>query len=204
MRFSHVSGSPMLDLINTIHWRLDPRDRSDDLGGYPDVLAWCAESLLITGSELRALQKHSSAQPARAASEHLAVVGVRESAYTAMFEGSAAALAALTEQQRAAAVAATLEKQDSTFGWVDLELCLATPRHRMVRGLVDLLTHDDLDRLHQCEDRACGWVYLDTSPRHNRRWCVASDCGDRNRARTYYARNKAANTPVQTQPGGSA
>jgi predicted RNA-binding Zn ribbon-like protein len=32
-------------------------------------------------------------------------------------------------------------------------------------------------------------VYLDTSPRRNRRWCSAADCGNRNRARRYYARH---------------
>jgi predicted RNA-binding Zn ribbon-like protein len=38
-------------------------------------------------------------------------------------------------------------------------------------------------------------VYLDTSPRHNRRWCSADDCGNRHRARRYYARHRADTTP---------
>lgn len=191
MRFSHVSGSALLDLVNTVHWRLDPVARMDELEGYRDVLAWCVESSLVTDAQSRVLQEQARAEPGRAASEHLAVTGVRESAYEALFKGSADALAHLTELHRAAAAEANLERTGDTFTWVDLELTLATPRHRVVRGLVDLLTRDDLDRLHQCEDRACGWVYLDSSPRRNRRWCVSSDCGDRNRARAYYARNKA-------------
>ncbi|MEY9934653.1 putative RNA-binding Zn ribbon-like protein [Catenulispora sp. GP43] len=65
------------------------------------------------------------------------------------------------------------------------------PRDRIVRGLVDFTHRADLDRLHQCEDVKCGWVYLDTSPRRNRRWCDTKDCGDRNRARAFYARQKA-------------
>jgi predicted RNA-binding Zn ribbon-like protein len=182
----------MLDLVNTIHWRLDPGHRTDELETYLDVLDWCAESSLITDSELRALQEKAGAQPEAVASEHLAVIGARESTYTALFAGSADALADLTELHRDAAAEAGLARVGDTFAWADVELTLATPRHRIVRGLVDVLTRDDLDRLHQCEDRACGWVYLDTSPRRNRRWCVAADCGDRNRARAYYARNKAA------------
>lgn len=191
-RFSHVSSSPMLDLVNTIHWRLDPGHRSDELETYLDVLDWCAESSLITDSELRALQAKAQAQPEAVASEHVAVVGAREATYAALFAGSADALADLTELHREAVAQAGLARVGDTFAWVDLELTLATPRHRIVGGLVDVLTRDDLDRLHQCEDRACGWVFLDTSPRRNRRWCVAADCGDRNRARAYYARNKAA------------
>lgn len=191
MRFSHVSGSPLLDLINTIHWRLDPTHRMDELDAYPDVLAWCVESSLMTVAESRTLQEHADAEPEIAASERLAVINVREHAYAALFEDSTDALTYLTEQHRAAATAGNLERQGDAFTFCDLELTLGTPRHRIVRGLMDLLIHAELDRLHQCEDQACGWVYLDTSPRRNRRWCVASDCGDRNRARAYYARSKA-------------
>jgi predicted RNA-binding Zn ribbon-like protein len=32
------------------------------------------------------------------------------------------------------------------------------------------------------------WVCLDDSPRHNRRWCVSADCGNRNRVREYRVR----------------
>jgi predicted RNA-binding Zn ribbon-like protein len=76
-------------------------------------------------------------------------------------------------------------------------VCLSTPRDRVTRAVVDLLTTAELAALHQCEDQACGWVYLDTSRRHNRRWCVASDCGNRNRARRFYARHKAATQPTR-------
>lgn len=194
MRFSHVSGAPLLDLINTVHWRLDPVQRMDELEGYRDVLAWCVESALVTVAESRLLAEQSDAKPGRAAAEHLEVLGVRESAYEALFNSSAEALAHLTELHRAGIAAASLERTGDNFTWVDTELTLAAPRCRVVRGLVDLLARNDLDRLHQCEDYACGWVYLDSSPRRNRRWCVSADCGDRNRARAYYARNKAASS----------
>ena len=45
-------------------------------------------------------------------------------------------------------------------------------------------------RLEGAEDDACGWVYLDTSPRHNRRWCSAAGCGNRNRARRFNQRRR--------------
>ena len=55
--------------------------------------------------------------------------------------------------------------------WTEAELALTTPRDRVTRAVVDLLTSPEVAALHQCEDAACGWVYLDTSPRRNRRWC---------------------------------
>lgn len=192
-QFSHVSGSPMLDLVNTIHWRLDPARRLDDLDTFTDVLDWCAESSLLTRAELEALREQvKMSSPRLLESERDSVATARESLYEVLFEDSAEALADLTALHRAAIAAADLRRDGDTFAWADLDLSLATPRHRIVRGLVSFLTRNDLDRLHQCEDRACGWIYLDTSPRRNRRWCVASDCGDRNRARAYYARNRAS------------
>lgn len=195
MRFSHVSGAPLLDLVNTIHWRLDPEQRSDDLTTYADVLDWCVESSLVSDTEARDLHQYAAANPKLASVEHHEVIRVREATYAAMFEGSPQALEDLTEGHLDASAQASLEIRDHTVAWADHELTLASPRHRIVREMVDLLTSSDLTRLHQCEDRACGWVYFDTSPRRNRRWCVSSDCGDRNRARAYYARNKS--TPAR-------
>ena len=74
-------------------------------------------------------------------------------------------------------------------------ITLATPHDRIIRHVITLLTSPDLGQLHQCEDAACGWVYLDTFPRHNRRWCSAADCGNRNRARRYYTRQRSRTTP---------
>ncbi|QZY30460.1 CGNR zinc finger domain-containing protein [Nocardioides coralli] len=63
-------------------------------------------------------------------------------------------------------------------------------RQRVARAAVDFLASSDGGRVSQCADDACGWVFLDTSPRRNRRWCVAGDCGARNRSRRHYARTR--------------
>ena len=106
----------------------------------------------------------------------------------------------MVAQHRAALDRAVLRPAGDRWAWAEPELSLTTPRDRAVRAVVDLLTSPELVTLHQCEDAACGWVYLDSSPRRNRRWCVAADCGNRNRARRFYARQKekAAQTPVES------
>jgi predicted RNA-binding Zn ribbon-like protein len=58
---------------------------------------------------------------------------------------------------------------------------------------MDLLARADLAQLAQCQDAECGWVFLDSSSRQNRRWCVSADCGNRNRAREHYARSRSVN-----------
>ncbi|TDE13076.1 CGNR zinc finger domain-containing protein [Jiangella asiatica] len=49
---------------------------------------------------------------------------------------------------------------------------------------VDLLTRGPLDRLGECP--SCGWLFLDTSRNHRRRWCSMATCGSRDKARRYY------------------
>lgn len=195
--FSHIAGDRMLDLINTVEWRLGGPERIEDLTSYGSVVTWCQESGLLLPSEGTRLTSLSREDPQRATFERDEVVALRERAYKGLFEGSQAAADALAAAYRDGIAQAHLVPGDGGWVWSDDGLDLATPRHRIARGLVQLMGRPDLDRLHQCEDAICGWVYLDTSPRRNRRWCVTKDCGDRNRSRAYYARKRSrAATPM--------
>ena len=44
------------------------------------------------------------------------------------------------------------------------------------------------DRVRQCGDDDCGWLFLDRSKNGSRRWCSSADCGNRARARRHYQR----------------
>jgi predicted RNA-binding Zn ribbon-like protein len=46
-----------------------------------------------------------------------------------------------------------------------------------VTAAVDLLGRDTTPRLKQCPGDRCGWFFLDTTKRGNRRWCAMSECG---------------------------
>lgn len=50
----------------------------------------------------------------------------------------------------------------------------------------DLLASASIEKLRQCEDEACGWLFLDRSQAGKRRWCSMADCGNREKARRYY------------------
>ncbi|MFD8013550.1 CGNR zinc finger domain-containing protein [Streptomyces sp. NPDC058955] len=191
MRFGHIAGDRMLDLVNTVAWRLGGPERVEALKTFSDVVDWCLESDLVSTDEAAALRDLADRDPAGAEREREQVVEARERAYATLFEGDADAAGDLAGMYRTAIAAADLVRAGARWHWQDRGTPLSLPRHRIVRGLVTLTQREDLDRLHQCEDAKCGWVYLDTSPRRNRRWCNTKDCGDRNRARAYYARQKA-------------
>ncbi|MGY0231331.1 CGNR zinc finger domain-containing protein [Longispora urticae] len=196
VKFGHIAGDRMLDLVNTVDWRLGGDDRAENLGTYSDVLDWCVESDLVGADEAEVLRDLAGRDDAGAERERLQVLAAREWVYAALFEDDPGAAAHLADLYRGAIAAADLVRTGDRWAWRDREADLRLPRDRIVRGLVDLTRREDLDRLHQCEDVKCGWVYLDTSPRRNRRWCDTKDCGDRNRARAYYARQKAKAGPA--------
>ncbi len=188
MRFGHIAGDATLDLLNTVDWRLAEPDRSERLNTFFDVLDWCVESHLAVEEEAHFLQRLGRREPAAAERERQLVLDVRELAYRMLWTGVAEAGAELTDAYGEAMQHAALTQTDDHWSWRDHSLQLASPRHRITRALVDLARRDDLNQLRQCGDARCGWLYLDNSPRRNRRWCSPKDCGDRNRARAYYAR----------------
>jgi predicted RNA-binding Zn ribbon-like protein len=193
-RFSRLSGHAVLDLFNTVDWRLDPSRRIERLRGMEDVVDWCLVTELLDAGEHAALVAAAGEHPRTAAREHAANLAWRELAYDAVVEGSERAMRKVVEEYRAVLARTDLLPSEATreWAWGDAHLSLATPRDRIVRATVDLATRPDLGLIHQCEDDACGWVYLDTSPRHNRRWCSAAGCGNRNRARRFYEKRRTA------------
>jgi len=54
----------------------------------------------------------------------------------------------------------------------------------------DLLVGPQLQRVRQCANPACGWLFLDNSKSGNRRWCSMSACGNRAKAHRHYQRQK--------------
>jgi CGNR zinc finger len=58
--------------------------------------------------------------------------------------------------------------------------------------VLDLLQspHLHLHLLRRCHGPGCGWLFLDRTRSHTRRWCSSSDCGNRARARRHYARHR--------------
>jgi predicted RNA-binding Zn ribbon-like protein len=66
----------------------------------------------------------------------------------------------------------------------------------ILRSAAELLTSERQQRIGQCaDDRGCGWLFLDNTKNHSRRWCEMNDCGNRAKARRHYQRSRAARLP---------
>ncbi len=67
----------------------------------------------------------------------------------------------------------------------------------VIRSAIDLLGGSELARLRGCANPRCGWLFVDRSRKHNRRWCDMRECGNRAKARRYYRRRRAAGGDVK-------
>lgn len=186
--FPAVGGHPGFDLVDTVHWRLDSSRAIDTLADFDDVVAWCAQMGVVDDDALAAV---TAADPDAAAREFRAIVALREAIYEAVFTSSESAAHLIAEEYVAARGRSTLQHDAGTASWRwRVPGDVSAPRAAIAVLAHDLIT-SDLHAARQCADDACGWVYLDTSPRHNRIWCTAAGCGNRNRVARHAARKGA-------------
>ena len=189
-RFSTLGGHPALDLANTVTWRLDPGRRRDYVSTYAEALR-CLEQLgVLTSAERTVVERQATRSPELAAFELEELKRLREAVYGVVVDDSDAA-DELSRHFADAIAAATLTRGDGALRW-SLPADVRLPRLRMAQLAIDLVTENPSDRLRQCDDDACGWVFLDRSPRRNRRWCDSADCGNRNRVRAHYERERSS------------
>ena len=163
-----VGGHVLLDLLNTVSWRLDPARRIDRIADPAARDVWLRAVGLPAGGD--------------------GLEEVRETAYDVLQPLAAGDepedVEALRELMVAAVGRARIVQLDPLWWQGDdavTELALAAWR---------LLADEDLSRLRQCQDDDCGWLFLDRSKNGSRRWCSSADCGNRARAKRHYARTR--------------
>jgi predicted RNA-binding Zn ribbon-like protein len=78
------------------------------------------------------------------------------------------------------------------WGWDEESDSLTKVLWPVAKAAADLLTSEGhaLKRLHQCAASDCGWLFIDMSRNHSRRWCDMSNCGNVAKARRHYHRKK--------------
>lgn len=72
----------------------------------------------------------------------------------------------------------------------------APAEHAIAIAAEDLLRSPDAERVQECAGTGCGWLFIDRSRNHSRRWCSSADCGNRDRVRRHESRRRSAATTV--------
>jgi predicted RNA-binding Zn ribbon-like protein len=191
----HAVGSRLcLAAVNSVLWRRGPQPQ-ERLHTYSDLVTLVAGAGWVP--DPAALRRKATRHRARAEHEVAAARDLREQLYvtfSAVAARSAPADAALRAvedlaTQGLARLRLAPDRSGYRLQWPAIELDLPV-RLIAVSALV-LLASPELDRVKQCPGPTCGWVFLDSTRNHSRRWCDSTECGNRNRVQAHYQRNKA-------------
>jgi len=191
-----VAGNLALDFHNTVSWKGDIPFEDNILENYSDVTNWAVPAGLLDDRSARGLAEWARNAP-ESASQGLARMhdlrAVLHRVFDAVAKGGSPppdALADLNDWIRD--VPLRLAPQDGAFAW-DWTLDPGDPLSvvwPVVWSAATLLQSDQLGRVGICDAEGCGWLFVDRSRRHNRRWCEMGTCGNRAKAQRHYHRKR--------------
>ncbi len=206
-RLATTNSTIPLDLClhfsNTVNWHGSDHP-IDKLTSYSELVEWYRRRGILDVGTAARLLKGSRRDPKRA---HLALERARELresiylTFSSVSHGRNPKPSDLDILNRnfsasVARLALSFEKRGKEFVWkwkagkqIELDQILWP----IAKSAVDLLFSDIRAYVKECanESEGCGWLFIDTSKNHSRRWCSMSDCGNRSKARSYYAREKS-------------
>jgi len=171
-----------VDFTNTVNSR--PEFTRDDLAVASDVFEWAAAAGLSTDAEIVNRSGDVAAFDA--------IIELREDLYRVLgpiaagVEPDPVALSFVSGRAAAALASADWVKVGSGLEPRWSACSLEAIGHRLADEAVSLLRGPAIARLGACA--GCGWLFVDTSRAHARRWCSMNACGVRDKMRRYHRR----------------
>ena len=192
-----LGGRLCLDFANTVDWHASDHPQ-EFLNSYADLVGWSEHAGVLSAPQAQALLREAQRRPADATTAHRRALALREALYrlfSSLAHGRRAAkddLAELHDALTRALPQLRLAWLGGRFTWTWAEDPLALDRMLwpVAWSAARLLTSDELGRVRECTGEGCGWLFLDQSRNRSRRWCAMEDCGNRAKARRYYARRR--------------
>jgi len=196
--FDFDSGELCLDYANTQNWHASDHPE-EHLKSFDALVAWGEEARLISKEAAIRLRQKAIDQPERAADTYQHAIRVREAIYTIFsrrYAGRpipAGDLGVSNSVLRQSMPHLQLVPDENKMKWdwlpgtSGVDLILGS----VARSAAELLTSDRADRVRECEDdRGCGYLFIDQSKNHSRRWCSMDSCGNRAKARRHYIKTQ--------------
>ena len=189
--------------INSVDWRTDPVRRTESLNSYSDLVKWAKEAGIVSDSISRKLLKRATHEPRAAENVLQRSMALRDALYRVLSASVAGHQPQPADMDRVnSAIADSARYMRLTGGnhgafywdWHGDDDALDRMLWPIVRSATNLLTSADFDRLRECEGEGCGWLFLDTTRNHSRRWCSMQSCGNRAKVHRFYQRHKSRNS----------
>jgi predicted RNA-binding Zn ribbon-like protein len=195
--FEFTGGSLCLDFANTVDNRTSER-ATELLTDYSRLLRWAEESGAVPKKTVDRLRVLAQDIPETAQLAARRAVQLRDAIYD-VFSAVAQhrtvpsrALATMNQAVRDASEHAQIAytNHDFAWEWVSPDRHLDAILWPVARTAAELLTSEDLANVRQCAFDTCAWLFVDRTKNHRRRWCDMKTCGNRDKARRYYQRQK--------------
>ncbi len=196
--FDLDAGDISLDFANTNNWHASAHPQ-ENLHDYNDLVAWGEAAGLLAPEVNKHACNLADEQPEQAELTYRTAIEFREAIYrifSRRYAGEVvpeADLELLNAMIYQAMLHRRLVRADGGFEWEWDSQCdepnVVLWKVAMAAG--DLLTSDMVERVRECEDdRGCGYLFIDQSKNHSRRWCSMESCGNRAKALRHYSRSK--------------
>jgi len=204
--FNILAGEPCLDFVNTLDNRPVPEKQQELLPDYQSLVEWGERAGIISHRQELRLSAASREDPPQAEMVLRRAVGLRECLYR-VFDPILRVRRPELSDLDLLAIFVAVSYRHVRFSSIDrrFELCWnkdGSELHCLLwpiaRSAANLLTSSDLSLVRECAVEHCRWLFVDRSRNHSRRWCDMKICGNRTKARKFYARGKkSANAGVR-------
>ena len=197
-KFEFVGGDVCLDFTNTVGGKRGLSTR-EYLNSYTDFVSWCQQADLLNASAAGDLLRIAARHPDESAEALQRAISLRETIYrifAALASGESPQAADLDHlnaelSTHLGRLRVASSKKGFNWTWVNADDALDQPLGPIARSAADLLTSPHLlDHVRQCEGDTCGWLFVDSTKNHSRRWCVMSDCGNVAKVRRFRMKNR--------------
>lgn len=189
-----VGGNAALDFANSVnaHESDEPRD---NLHSYNDLLIWSERAGVLSRDQRRQLSEAAAADAPGASTALKQAMQLRDvifKLFIAVARGEGRVepeLIAFNRSVERYLRRVRLVRKDRSFemdfhpqGRLDGMLAV------IAWSAVELLRSEEISRVKACGMETCGWLFVDRSKNHSRRWCEMSDCGNTVKARRFRER----------------
>lgn len=199
--FRFVAGDLCLDFCNTVGGKRGgvTREKLHSLG---DFISWAEQAALLDSEQSEELRRYAARRPAEASALLARATELREAIFRILLSASKSNTPAKDDLARLnAELAASLgrlrigrakDRRGFQWQWAEEQLQLEHLLGPIARSAAELLVCEArIAKVHQCAADNCGWLFLDCSKNHSRRWCDMRDCGNRAKVRRHRKRHNA-------------
>jgi predicted RNA-binding Zn ribbon-like protein len=189
-----IGGHPALDFTNSVGWHAGA-DQIERFHAYADLLDWAGNAKVLRREQVAVLGRRAAESPRAARTALERAIEIRELIYrifTEVAKGATPKRADL-DRLRTTQLEALRHAEADWSGGLAFSFArsddLLAPVWPLVLAAVDLLRSPELQRVRQCANDPCGWLFIDRSRNRSRRWCSSGDCGNEARVRRFRAKH---------------